>query len=54
MIYLFVLVSRDGDELRFGENECFEVGVRYFGEVARFHEMEPRLVLVHGVQDGLL
>ena len=44
---LLVLVGGDGDELRLLEDIRPEGGVRQLGDVARPHQVKPRLVLVH-------
>ena len=44
---LLVLVGGDGDELRLLEHVRPEGGVRQLGDVARPHQVKPRLVLVH-------
>ncbi|GFU18970.1 hypothetical protein NPIL_366811, partial [Nephila pilipes] len=51
--YLFVLISSDCDKLRLLEDVRPEGGIGKFEDVVRPHQMEPRLVLVHGVQDRL-
>ena len=44
---LLVLVGGDGNELRLLEDVRPEGGVRQLGDVARPHQVKPRLVLVH-------
>lgn len=48
--YLLVLVGSDGDELGLLEDVSAERGVRKLEDVVGSHQVEPRLVLVHGVQ----
>ena len=51
--YLFVLVGCDCDELRLLEDVGPEGGVGQLEDVVGSHQVEPGLVLVHGVQDRL-
>ena len=44
---LLVLVSGHADELRLLEDVRPERGIRQLGNVARPHQVKPRLVLVH-------
>lgn len=48
--YLLVLVGGDGDELGLLEHVRAEGGVGKLEDVVGSHQVEPRLVLVHGVQ----
>lgn len=48
--YLLVLVGGDGDELGLFEHVRAKRGVRKLEDVVGSHQVEPRLVLVHGVQ----
>ena len=50
---LLVLVGGDSDELALLENVGAEGGVGQLEDVACAHQVEPRLVLVHRVQDRL-
>ena len=50
---LLVLISCDPNELRLFEDECSEGGVGELEDVAGSHQVEPRLILVHRVQDCL-
>lgn len=52
-VYLLVLVSCDGDELCLFEDEGPEGAVGQLEDVIGPHQMKPRLVLVHGVEDRL-
>lgn len=51
---LFVLIGGDGDELGLFENVGSERAVRQLEDVVGADEVEPRLVFVHRIQDGLL
>ena len=51
--YLFVLVGRDRDELSLLEHVGPERGVGQLQDVVGPHQVKPRLVLVHRVQDRL-
>ena len=50
---LFILVSCDANELRLLEHKGSEGRVGELQDVAGPHQVEPRLVLVHRVQDCL-
>ena len=50
---LLVLIGRHSDELTLLEDVGPEGGVRQLEDVTGPHQVEPRLVLVHGVEDGL-
>ena len=50
---LLVLISCDPNELRLFEDECSEGGVGELEDVAGSYQVEPRLILVHRVQDCL-
>ena len=49
----FILISRHSDELALFEDVRPEGGVGQLKDVACSHQVEPRLVLVHRVQDRL-
>ena len=51
--YLLVLVGRHRNEVALLEDVGAEGGVGQLHDVAGAHQVEPRLVLVHRVQDGL-
>ena len=51
--YLVVLVGSDGDEVGLGEHVGAEGAVGQLEDVVGPDDVEPGLVLVHGVQDGL-
>ncbi len=51
--YLFILVGRDRDELRLLEHISPEGGVGQLEDVVGPDQVEPRLVLVHRVENGL-
>jgi len=51
--YLFILVCGDGDELGFLEDVGSEGAVGQLEDVVGPDQVEPRLVLVHRVQDRL-
>ncbi|GFW31480.1 hypothetical protein TNCV_1288271 [Trichonephila clavipes] len=51
--YLFVLISSDCDEFCLLEDVRPEGGIGKLQDVVRPHQVEPRLVLVHRVQDCL-
>lgn len=51
--YLIVLVGGDGDEVGLGEHVGAEGAVGQLEDVVGPDYVEPGLVLVHGVQDGL-
>ena len=50
---LLILIGRHRDELGLLEHVGPEGGVRQLQDVVGPHQVEPRLVLVHGVEDGL-
>ena len=50
---LFILISRHADELGLFEDVRPEGGVGQLEDVVGADQVEPGLVLVHGVQDGL-
>ena len=50
---LLVLVGCDGDELGLLEHVRPEGGIRQLGNITGPDKVEPRLVLVHRVQNGL-
>lgn len=50
---LVVLVRSDGDELSLGKHEGPERTVGKFEEIVGSHHVQPRLVFMHGVQNGL-
>ena len=50
---LLVLIGRHSDELRLLEDVGPEGGVGQLEDIASSDQMEPRLVLVHRVEDGL-
>lgn len=52
-LYLVVLVGSDGDEVGLGEHVGAEGAVGQLEDVVGPDYVEPGLVLVHGVQDGL-
>lgn len=51
--YLFILIRGDRDEFRLLEDIRPEGRVRQLEDIVGPHQVEPRLVLVHGVQDRL-
>lgn len=51
--HLVILVGSDGDEVSLWEDIGAEGTVRELQDVIGSHDVEARLVLVHGVQDGL-
>ena len=51
--HLVVLVGGHGHELGLGEHVGPEGAVGKLQDVVGAHDVEPWLVLVHGVQDGL-
>ena len=51
--YLFVLVGGYGEELCLLEDVGSEGGVGQLEDIVRPHQVEPRLVFVHRVQDRL-
>ncbi len=51
--HLLVLVRGDGHKLRLRKDVRPEGGVRELHDVVSPHKVEPRLVLVHRVEDGL-
>ena len=51
--HFLVLVGRHPDELALVEHVGAEGGVGQLEDVAGAHQVEPRLVLVHRVQDRL-
>ena len=51
--YFLVLISCDSDKLTFFEDVGSEGGVGELEDVAGSHQVEPRLILVHRVQDCL-
>lgn len=51
--HLVVLVGCDGDEVGLREHVSAEGAVGQLQDVVGSHDVEARLVLVHGVQDGL-
>ena len=51
--YLVVLIRSHGNEIRFRENIRPEGAVRELENVVGAHNVKPRLVFVHGVQNGL-
>lgn len=51
--YLVVLISSDGNEIRFGENISPEGTVREFENIVGPHNVKARLIFVHGVKNGL-
>jgi hypothetical protein len=51
--YLFVLVRGHSNEARLLEDVGSERGIWQFQNVVRPHQVEPRLVLVHRVEDRL-
>ena len=51
--HLVVLVGGDRDEVGLGEHVGAERAVGQLQDVVGSHDVEARLVLVHGVQDGL-
>ena len=52
-MYLLILIGRHSYELCLLEDVGPEGGVGQLEDVAGPHQVEPRLVLVHGVEDGL-
>ena len=50
---LFILISRHADELGLFEDVRPEGGVGQLEDVVGADQVEPGLILVHGVQDGL-
>ena len=50
---LLILISRHSDELGLLEHVGPEGGVGQLEDVAGSDQVEPRLVLVHRVEDGL-
>lgn len=52
-LYLVILVSGDSDEVGLGEHVGAERAVGQLEDVVGPNYVEPGLVLVHGVQDGL-
>ena len=58
MVYLelgdfLILISCHGDKVALFEDVGSEGGVGELEDVAGSHQVEPRLILVHRVQDGL-
>lgn len=51
--HLVVLVGGDRDEVGLGEHVGAERAVGQLQDVVGSHDVEARLVLVHGVQNGL-
>lgn len=51
--HLVVLVGSDRDEVGLGEHVGAEGAVGQLQDVVGSNDVEARLVLVHGVQDGL-
>ena len=51
--HLLILVGGDGNELGLLEDVRPKGGVRQLEDVVGPHQVEPRLVLVHRVEDGL-
>ena len=51
--YLLVLIGGDGDELGFFEDVRPKSGIRQFQNVVCTDKMEPGLVLVHRIENGL-
>jgi hypothetical protein len=51
--YLLILIGCHGDEVALLEDVGAEGGVGQLHDVAGSHQVEPGLVLVHRVQDGL-
>lgn len=52
--YLFILISRDGDEFRLLEDVGAKRAVGQLEDVVGSHQMKSRLVLVHRIQYRLL
>lgn len=52
-LYLVILVGGDGDEVGLGEHVGAEGAVGQLEDVVGPDYVEPGLVLVHGVEDGL-
>lgn len=51
--HLVILVGSDSDEISLWEDIGAEGAVWELQDVIGSHDVEARLVLVHGVQDGL-
>jgi len=52
--YLVVLISCDSNKISLGENICPESAVRELQNIVGSHNMEPGLVFMHWIQDGLI
>ena len=51
--YLLILISRHRNELRLLEDVGSELAVGKLEDVIGSHQVKTRLVLMHGVEDGL-
>lgn len=50
---LFILVSSHSNESRLGECESLKIAIRMFVRIVRSHNVNSRLILMHGVQNCL-